>query len=132
MSDIMSINQPRKSIAISEDFYNDFRSRFMAVENFSLNPDFLNIQYLPVEPKMQRDIDLYGYDPTIPNPLKLVSKSPIYGPGLIIQNGVSVPLSLESSLDEASDGSKDLIAMKAKEEEKRALLAKYAIEKERN
>lgn len=60
----------------------------MPIENFSLNPEFLNIQYIPLEKKWDCNPDLYGFDLTNPSPLRLLSKSPIYGPGIIVENGV--------------------------------------------
>jgi hypothetical protein len=99
----------------------------MPVENFSLNPEFLNIQYLPIEKKMERNQDLYGIDQTVPSPLRLPSKSPIYGPGLIVENGQTRQISREQSIEQLSEGSRDIIAKKAQDEEKKAKKANYIL-----
>lgn len=47
LSDILSKNDQKpllvKRDVNQDEFFNDFKSRFMPVENFSLNPDNLNI-----------------------------------------------------------------------------------------
>ena len=91
ISDIMSQKETKPRLVLKKNdetaFYNDFKSRFMPVENFSLNPENLNIQYIPLQNRIDSNPDLYGIDLTMPKPFKLTSKSPLYGPGLIVENG---------------------------------------------
>lgn len=60
----------------------------------------------------------------MPAPFMLTSKSPLYGPGLIVENGQKRPLSEQAAKthrgEELSDKSRDLVAQKAAEEEKKA------------
>jgi hypothetical protein len=91
----------------------------MPVENFSMNPDSLNIQYIPLHNKIESyNPELYGHDQTVPFPLKLTSKSPIYGPGFIVENRQKRPLSQDASILE--EKSEEFATKKAAEDEKKA------------